>query len=332
MQGAGLGWSLVDLAIVTALALAVLIGIRLGAVRGASGIAWAGLLVVLLLVAYAPLARSLRRITGLGEVAAIVLAFAILGLAGQLIGVCVIQRPLAPVLDRVGRSRWLRRLDAGLGAVPGAALGLLIVGLLLPFLAVALPGTGLSAAVRGSRLAPRLLHAEAMALHRLRVSALLQPAARALAPTQPLTTSDRGRQLPFRVPPDDLLSDPTAEEQLLALVNAERTQRGLSPLTADSALVPIAHAHAVEMFDLGYFAHESPNTGTPFDRLLDGGIASLAAGENLAYAPSVEIAHRGLMESPGHRANILSPAFGRAGIGIVRSRYYGLMIVQLFRD
>jgi uncharacterized protein YkwD len=56
------------------------------------------------------------------------------------------------------------------------------------------------------------------------------------------------------------------------------------------------------------------------------------AGENLALAQTVEIAHVNLMNSPGHRANILNPSFGRVGIGILDGGFYGLMISQEFRN
>jgi uncharacterized protein YkwD len=56
------------------------------------------------------------------------------------------------------------------------------------------------------------------------------------------------------------------------------------------------------------------------------------AGENLALAPTVPVAHRGLMNSPGHRANILYPKFGRLGIGIMDGGIRGLMISQEFRN
>ena len=64
----------------------------------------------------------------------------------------------------------------------------------------------------------------------------------------------------------------------------------------------------------------------------DADVRFTAAGENLALAQTLEIAHRNLMNSPGHRANIMSPAFGRVGIGIMDGGFYGLMISQEFRD
>lgn len=60
------------------------------------------------------------------------------------------------------------------------------------------------------------------------------------------------------------------------------------------------------------------------------GIGFDVAGENLAFAPSVEVAHEGLMNSPGHRENILSPDFCRVGIGVQNSGVYGRMFSQEF--
>ncbi len=83
---------------------------------------------------------------------------------------------------------------------------------------------------------------------------------------------------------------------------------------------------------LGYFAHQSPDGRDPFDRLQAAGIHYLAAGENLALAPDVHAAHTGLMSSPGHRANILRPAFNRVGIGALRASPYGVMFTQEFTN
>jgi uncharacterized protein YkwD len=86
------------------------------------------------------------------------------------------------------------------------------------------------------------------------------------------------------------------------------------------------------MFARGYFAHVNPEGEAPSDRIREGGVKFLTAGENLAYAKALKIAHRGLMNSPGHRANILNPAYGRLGIGILDGGFHGLMITQNFRN
>ena len=119
---------------------------------------------------------------------------------------------------------------------------------------------------------------------------------------------------------------------MLALVNQERGQRGLKPLQADEALRAVARAHSRDMFARGYFSHISPEGRSPFDRIRAADIRFLAAGENLALAQTLPTAHQGLMNSPGHRANILRPTFGRIGIGVLDGGMFGLMVTQAFRN
>jgi uncharacterized protein YkwD len=125
---------------------------------------------------------------------------------------------------------------------------------------------------------------------------------------------------------------PDLEAQMLALVNQERTSRGLKPVVADPQLVPVARLHSQDMFRRGYFSHYTPEGKDPFERMKVYGIQYMAAGENLALGQTLRICHEGLMKSPGHRANILNPAYGRLGIGIMDGGAYGLMISQEFRN
>ena len=119
---------------------------------------------------------------------------------------------------------------------------------------------------------------------------------------------------------------------MLELLNQERTAIGLPPLVFDEALREVARAHSREMFERSYFSHTSPVTGSPADRARQAGIMPRVIGENLAYAPNVRIAHEGLMNSPGHRENILRPTYGRVGIGVIKSEFRGSMYTQNFRD
>lgn len=119
---------------------------------------------------------------------------------------------------------------------------------------------------------------------------------------------------------------------MLQLVNEERTSRGLKPLALDPELVPVARTHSADMFSRGYFSHYTPEGEDPFQRMKDAGVKFRTAGENLALAPTLQIAHTGLMNSPGHRANILNPAFGRVGIGIMSGGRRGKMVSQEFRN
>jgi uncharacterized protein YkwD len=125
---------------------------------------------------------------------------------------------------------------------------------------------------------------------------------------------------------------PDLEAQMLELVNHERAAVGLKPLALDPELTEVARAHSADMFARGYFAHVSPEGQSPFDRMAEAGVRYRTAGENLALAPTLQLAHTGLMNSPGHRANILRPEFGRLGIGIMDGGFRGIMVSQEFRN
>ena len=142
--------------------------------------------------------------------------------------------------------------------------------------------------------------------------------------------SNESVKLPFKDTHPTVRSD--LEAQMLDLVNQERIQRGLRPLQADPELTEVARAHSRDMFARGYFAHITPDRKSPFDRMDEAHVQYLTAGENLALAHSLTIAHNGLMNSPGHRANILNPNFGHIGIGILDGGFYGLMVSQEFRN
>jgi uncharacterized protein YkwD len=122
------------------------------------------------------------------------------------------------------------------------------------------------------------------------------------------------------------------EARMLELVNEERAKEGLRPLKADPELAVVARAHSKDMFARGYFSHVTPEGKTPSDRIRAARVRFLTAGENLALGQTLNICHQGLMNSPGHRANILEPSYGRLGIGILDGGIYGLMVTQNFRN
>ncbi len=130
----------------------------------------------------------------------------------------------------------------------------------------------------------------------------------------------------------DLRVDEAAERQMVELVNTERAKAGLSKVTIDAKITAVARAHSKDMFLKRYFSHESPDGQTPGDRMEKGGVSFTVAGENLAYAPDVPTAHTGLMNSPGHRRNILEREFKRIGIGIIATDTDGMMITQDFAN
>lgn len=130
----------------------------------------------------------------------------------------------------------------------------------------------------------------------------------------------------------ELKVDEVSESKLFNLVNEERRKAGVSELSLRSEVVPIARSHAKDMWERRYFSHVSPEGKDVGTRLDEGNVDYTFAGENLALAPSVSTAHTGLMNSEGHRANILEPNFKRMGVGVIDNGIYGKMFVQVFTD
>lgn len=128
------------------------------------------------------------------------------------------------------------------------------------------------------------------------------------------------------------LPDEQVEQQMLQMVNNERTKVGLREVARDLHLQQVARDHAQDMLQRGYFSHYTPEGLNPFDRMDKAGISYNAAGENLAFSPNVDLAMQGLMNSPGHRANILSKDFEKVGIGVIDAGIYGQMFVQEFTN
>lgn len=123
----------------------------------------------------------------------------------------------------------------------------------------------------------------------------------------------------------------TADEQaMVSMVNQARAEAGLAQLRVDPRLVRTARMKSQDMIDGDYFGHTSPTYGSPFDLVRSQGATYRYAGENLAGALTVERAHSGLMNSQGHRANILSPNYTRIGVGVVDGGRYGKMFTQHF--
>lgn len=120
------------------------------------------------------------------------------------------------------------------------------------------------------------------------------------------------------------------EQQIVELINQERAQKNLPPLTVDMEVTKVARIKAQDMIDNNYFSHNSPTYGSPFDMLKSFGIKYIHAGENLAGNPSISGAHKALMNSQGHRENILNSNFTHIGIGVNKSSKYGNIIVELF--
>lgn len=118
--------------------------------------------------------------------------------------------------------------------------------------------------------------------------------------------------------------------EMLKMLNSERAVHGLKALVWDNQIQEVGLEHSGDMLRRHYFSHTSPDGKMPWDRCAAHSLRYLAMGENLAQAPTLALAHQLLMDSPGHRANVLSPDFNRVGIGIASSPRDGLLITEVF--
>jgi len=113
------------------------------------------------------------------------------------------------------------------------------------------------------------------------------------------------------------------ERQIFDLVNVERAKRGLSILSWHQLAAQAALEHSREMFIHNYFSHVSAVTDKALDRRLDDqGIDFRLAAENIARGQldGIEV-HHGLMNSSGHRENILNRDLRTLGVGVYRDCY-----------
>lgn len=107
------------------------------------------------------------------------------------------------------------------------------------------------------------------------------------------------------------------EYQMFDLTNAARVMHHLPVLTWDDHVRTTARKHSADMAENQYFDHTNLQGESPFDRMKEDNIVFHLAGENLAYGQFSSIfAHEGLMNSLGHRENILKQGYKYLGVGV----------------
>lgn len=235
---------------------------------------------------------------------------------------------LYPIIPEAVRKS---KLNKFLGSVPGLLWGALFASILIMIMAVAPLNNGYRDAVVESA-SGKFVMGKSAGIESYFSNLLGDAVGESLTFLTVKPNSGETLDLGFKVPADELSVDEDSENKMLELVNQERTSRGLKALKMDDALRRLARAHSKDMFERGYFAHVNPDGKDPFDRMKDAGIVFRVAGENLALAPNVELAHQGLMNSPGHRANILTAEFKLVGIGCIDGGSYGKMFSQEFTN
>jgi uncharacterized protein YkwD len=143
-----------------------------------------------------------------------------------------------------------------------------------------------------------------------------------------LICSPQNMELPSRK--QDLFS---LERKLFELINEERQKNGLHVVSFSPDLSHLARTHSQDMASRGRISHSSTDGRSYMQRLVDEGFYFIAIGENVAFSNGYmpELIHQSLMESQGHRENILDPKFDQVGIGAVLKKNKGYFITQDFR-
>jgi len=312
----------IDIAVVLVIAGVAALGVRQGLVGGVVDILALAFALAAGLLLLNPTAQVLTSM-GLGVRTAGPVALIVLLLTLHTLAVWLLRFPAKPMVEAVGREQWHRAADA----VPGMAKGVLLSAALLA-IAVSLPSAGMpKSAIERSFVGPPMLSV----VHRL--ASLAGPALGGLPGAGGMQVLPEGQQrvdLHFRA--ENMQVRPDAEQQLFDLVNAERSKRGLTPYAFDEALRGVARGHSEDMLRRGYFGHYDPEGLTHVERMSAVKLVRRSSAENVALAPSVLVLHQGLMNSTGHRDNILAPRFTKCGIGIYYSPVLGYMATQLFSD
>ncbi len=112
-----------------------------------------------------------------------------------------------------------------------------------------------------------------------------------------------------------------AEQAMVVALNADRAALGLVPVQVDARLMAIARARSVDMATKGYFSHTQPDGRNVFNILTAQAVSWYNAGEiiavnNYPMDSTASVANRQWMNSPGHKAIIISKDFNYVGVGL----------------
>lgn len=321
----------VDGAIVLTFVLYTLEGLRRGFIEQSLELAGFFLTIIIGLWTYQPIGRWLVDNVGVQQSAAQPLAFLLDWVVLQVLYSVALKfaYPLIPLKLRTAVPNRIA------GVLPALLKSFVIIAVILTVLAVATVPAPLKQAITNSTLGSKFVGQSSrveLVVNRIFGGDIKKSLTFLTVPAQNEEIIAPDERIDLKFTTDDVTIDPSSEQRMLRLVNEERQKVGLTALVWDEALAKVARAHSMDMFARGYFSHENLDGKSPFDRIDKAGIEYQAAGENLAYTASVDLAHAGLMRSPGHRANILEEDFGRVGIGVIDGGIYGKMFTQNFRD
>lgn len=318
--------SWIDPVIIIILALYAYRGWKRGFISVAAGLAVLGLSVGIAAILYGPLSVAVRAV-GASEAGAKAFAFLLVWVVSVAAGSILSMKWLKGLPESTVESS----LNKTAGTLPGMTEGLVLISF-VALLIVVVPGRGGMKQAVGESALCRPLISGAAVVQKMASNVFGEAIQGAMSFVTVRPEIDSTERLDLKFKTTDVQADPAAEARMLDLVNQERKAVGVKPLVLDLKLTAVGRAHARDMFAHGYFSHVNLRGESPFARMRKHDIQYQVAGENLALAPTVDIAHNGLMNSPGHRANILSPEFHRIGIGAISNSIRGIMFAQEFTD
>ncbi|KGP70784.1 CAP domain-containing protein [Pontibacillus yanchengensis] len=142
---------------------------------------------------------------------------------------------------------------------------------------------------------------------------------------------DQAPQTKENAKQEDSAQSSDFKAKVVELTNKEREKKGLSKLKAYPELRNVAQKKSEDMVKNGYFSHNSPTYGSPFEMMQNFGIDYKTAAENIAAGQQTpEKVVEGWMNSAGHRKNILNKNVTHIGIGIERGGDMGIYWTQMF--
>lgn len=313
----------VDLVIILLIFIFALDGLRRGFLLQVFNIIGFLTALLLALTFYSPVADLLTKNFNLPKLAANPIGFLIVWTVTEIIFFGVLSRFYDKFISRYHRIK----INKYLGVIPAAINAILFLAFVLLFI-VSLPiRPGAKQAIFDSYLGAPLVDS-AIRLEKP-FNDIFGPITKQTLTFLTVKPEDKGT-VDLKFTQKNSTPDPASEKQMFDLVNSERAKVGAKPLVWRDNLAEVARKHSMDMFARGYFSHFSQEGKDVGDRLELAGISYTYAGENLALAPTLARAHTGLMNSEGHRRNILDPAFGKIGIGVVDGGIYGKMFTQVF--
>ncbi|WP_408007623.1 CAP domain-containing protein [Pseudalkalibacillus sp. A8] len=121
------------------------------------------------------------------------------------------------------------------------------------------------------------------------------------------------------------------EKKVIELTNQERAKNGLPALKGDREIAQVAQKKSNDMANKGYFSHNSPTYGSPFQMMKQNGVDYQSAAENIAAGQqSPEEVVRQWMNSPSHRRNIMDAKLTHIGVGHTDGGQHGEYWTQMF--